>query len=71
VAILAALAATLGKRASGLISLDLALAVFLGTVPGIARGARVSRLLAPRALMYLLAGLVTLIALRAWWDLLL
>jgi uncharacterized membrane protein YfcA len=70
VAILAALAATLGKAAAGLVSLELATAVLLGTVPGAFLGAYVSRRLPPRLLRYLLAGLIILIALRAWWDLL-
>jgi uncharacterized membrane protein YfcA len=70
VAVLAALAATLGKGATGQVSPELALAVLLGTIPGAQLGARLSRRLSPRLLRHLLAVLILLIALRAWWDLL-
>jgi uncharacterized protein len=70
VAILAALAATLGKAAVGLVPLDLAVAVLLGTIPGVVLGAGMSRRLDPRVLRYLLGGLIALIAFRTWWELL-
>lgn len=70
VAVLAALAATLGKAAVGLVAGELVLAVLVGTVPGVMLGARCSRRLSPRLLRHLLALLITAIAVRAWWDLL-
>jgi uncharacterized membrane protein YfcA len=68
VAVLAALAATLGKAATGLVSGDLALAVLLGTAPGIYLGTRLSHRLEPGLLRRMLTVLITLVAIRTWWD---
>ncbi len=70
VAILAAASATFAKSAAGLIPLDLAAAIFLGTVPGALAGARVSHRLSPRVLRMLLTAILALVALRAWWAVL-
>jgi len=70
VAVFAALAATLGKTATGQVPLGPALAVLVGTVPGVYVGAHVSGRLSPALLRALLAVLITVVALRAWWDLL-
>ncbi|HZS02486.1 MAG TPA: sulfite exporter TauE/SafE family protein [Chloroflexota bacterium] len=70
VAIFAAAAAALGKAATGLIPVELALAMLLGTLPGVVLGARASGRLSPRVLRLLLAVIISTIAGRAWWDLL-
>jgi uncharacterized protein len=70
VAVFAALAATVGKAATGLVPLGPAVAILVATVPGVQLGARVSSRLPPRALRLLLTLVILLIALRAWWDLL-
>jgi uncharacterized protein len=70
VAVFAALAAVLGKAATGLVPLGPAAAILVATVPGVQLGAYVSSRLSPRLLRLLLALTITLIALRAWWDLL-
>jgi uncharacterized membrane protein YfcA len=70
VSIVAALAAALGKAATGQVPLLAALAVLVGTVFGAQLGARVSGRLPPAVLRALLGGLISLIALRAWADVL-
>jgi uncharacterized membrane protein YfcA len=65
-----AAAAVLGKAATGQVPGELALAMLVGTLPGVALGARVSGRLPPRLLHLLLAALIVTIAGRAWWDLL-
>jgi uncharacterized membrane protein YfcA len=70
VALFAALAATLGKAATGLVPLGPAVAILVATVPGVRLGAHVSSRLPPRLLRLLLTLVILLIALRAWVDLL-
>ena len=70
VAIFAAAAAVLGKAATGDVPADLALAMLVGTLPGVVLGERASGRLSPHLLRLLLAALIVVIAARAWWDLL-
>lgn len=70
VAMFAALAAAFGKATTGQVPLAPAVGVLIGTGPGVLLGAYVSTRLPPRALRWLLAAIIILVALRAWWDLL-
>lgn len=70
IATAAALGATVGKAAAGLVPLEPAIAVLAGTLPGVVLGAHISRRLPPHVLRLLLAALITVIAVRAWWGLL-
>jgi uncharacterized membrane protein YfcA len=70
VAVFAALAATTGKAAAGLVPLEQAAAILVATVPGVQLGAYVSRRLPPLVLRLLLALTITTIAVRAWLDVL-
>ena len=67
--ILGGLAAAIGKASTGQVPLNLAIMVLLATIPGVILGSWASSRLPPRLLRYLLAGLITFIALRAWWTL--
>src|SRR5262249_25491155 len=66
VAVFAALAATLGKTATGQVPLGPTLAVLVGTVPGVYVGAHVSGRLSPALLRAPLAGLITIVAPGDW-----
>jgi len=70
VSLLGGLAAVVGKLSTGQVPYALAVAVLVGTVPGVFLGAWASHRLPPKVLRYLLAVLITIIALRAWWGLL-
>jgi uncharacterized protein len=70
VSIVAGLAAALGKAATGQVPLGAAAAVLVGTLFGAQLGARASGRLPPTALRLLLGAVITLIAVRAWADVL-
>jgi hypothetical protein len=67
---ISALAGVLGKALTAQIPLGPAAAVMLGSLLGAQMGARVSRRVPVRTLRLVLAGLVTLVVIRVWWDVL-
>ena len=67
---MSALTGVLGKALTAQIPLGPAGAVMLGSLLGARVGARVSRRIPVRVLRLVLAGLVALVAIRVWWDVL-
>ena len=70
VTVMSALTGVLGKALTAQIPLGPAGAVMLGSLVGARVGARVSRRIPVRVLQIVLAGLVALVAIREWWDVL-
>ena len=67
---MSALTGVLGKALTAQIPLGPAGAVVLGSLVGAVMGSRVSRGVHVRTLRLVLAGLVALVAIRVWWDVL-
>jgi uncharacterized membrane protein YfcA len=59
----------IGKALAGQIDWFLALALVVGALPGAHLGARLSRRIPATALARLLGGLIALVAIKMWWDL--
>ena len=67
---MSALTGVLGKALTAQIPFGPAGAVVLGSLVGARLGSRVSRRVGVRVLRLVLAGLVVLVAIRVWWDVL-
>lgn len=67
---MSAFTGVLGKALTAQIPLGPAAAVVLGSLVGAGLGSRVSRRVPVRVLRLVLAGLVALVAVRVWWDVL-
>jgi uncharacterized membrane protein YfcA len=67
---MSAVTGVLGKALTAQIPLGPAGAVVLGSLLGAGLGSRVSRRVPVRVLRLVLAGLVALVAIRVWWDVL-
>ena len=67
---MSALTGVLGKALTAQIPLGPAAVVVLGSLVGAWLGSRVSRRIPVRVLRLVLAGLVALVAIRVWWDVL-
>ena len=70
VTVMSALTGVLGKALTAQIPLGPAGAVMLGSLVGAGVGSRISRRVPVRVLRLVLAGLVALVAVRVWWDVL-
>lgn len=67
---MSAVAGVLGKAVTAQIPLGPAAVVVLGSLMGAPAGAAVSRRVPIRTLRLILIGVVTLVAIRVWWDIL-
>jgi uncharacterized membrane protein YfcA len=67
---MSAIAGVLGKAVTAQIPLGPAAVVVLGSLVGAPAGAAVSRRVPVRTLRLILIGVVTLVAIRVWWDIL-
>lgn len=70
IVVLSGVAGMLGKAATGQVDWLMALALVTGALPGARLGAWLSRRLRIETLNYILGGLLAIVALKMWWEIL-